>query len=427
MTFEDGNKTLGTGKLSTAAGVATVTFTTGSLAVGDHSLTAVYPGDENFTGSSSSPVTQSVAQAGTKTTLLASPALPVFGQEVTFTATVSAIERGSGTPTGTVTFLDGRATLGTGSLSTVKGVTTATFSTRSLSVGDHSITATCAGDAHFSASTSDPLTESVLKADTTTKAYVSVSRSVSGQQVTFTATVSAAGPGSGTPTGVVTFNEDYATLDTSIPTIVNGVLTAKFSTFGLALGKHQITASYTGDDDFNASTSGPVTEMVNQANTTTTVRASVNPSSFGQQVTFTATVNVTTPGSGVPTGTVTFKDGNKTLGTGTLGTVKGVTTASFSTGELGAGSHKITANYAGDGHVNASVSKVLTQVVHKSTLAMPAFGRLDSGSPVARSVLGSYQPPTSPTNRSTAPYANDVALLSLMGASNGHDQTDQWP
>ena len=88
----------------------------------------------------------------TTTTLGASPNPSVFGQSVTFTATVT----GSGA-TGTVTFKEGATTLGTGTLSGG----TATFSTSSLAIGAHTITAVYGGDASFAGSTSPVLTQTV--------------------------------------------------------------------------------------------------------------------------------------------------------------------------------------------------------------------------------------------------------------------------
>ena len=58
---------------------------------------------------------------------------------------------------------------------------------------------------------------------------------------------------------------------------------------------------------------------------------------YGQSVTFTATVTISRPGAGTPTGQVTFKDGTTSLGTGTLSTKNGVTTATFSTTKLARG------------------------------------------------------------------------------------------
>src|SRR5207253_7996640 len=83
----------------------------------------------------------------------------------------------------------------------------------------------------------------------------------------------------------------------------------------LARAGHTTTAESAGHPIFTASTSANLTQTVNQAGTTTAVSSSVNPSVFGQSVTFTATVSAVAPGAGTATGTVTFKDGATTLGT----------------------------------------------------------------------------------------------------------------
>ncbi|MDV9203065.1 Ig-like domain-containing protein, partial [Streptomyces sp. Wh19] len=111
--FFDGATLLGTGTLS--GGVAT--FTTSTLAIGTHPLTAVYNGDANFAGSTSPVDTQTVSQAGTTTALTSVPDPSVFGEVKTLTATVAAVAPGAGTPTGTVDFFDGATLLGTGTLS----------------------------------------------------------------------------------------------------------------------------------------------------------------------------------------------------------------------------------------------------------------------------------------------------------------------
>ena len=82
-----------------------------------------------------------------------------------------------------------------------------------------------------------------------------------------------------------------------------------------------------------------------QAGTSTNIISSVNPSVYGQSVTFTATVAANPPDSGTPTGTVTFMDGSTTLGTGTLNSSA---VATFSTMRLSAGAHSIIAVYSGD-------------------------------------------------------------------------------
>ncbi|MGC2247064.1 MAG: protease pro-enzyme activation domain-containing protein [Terriglobales bacterium] len=103
------------------------------------------------------------------------------------------------------------------------------------------------------------------------------------------------------------------------------------------------------------------------ASTTTTVSSSENPSNLGDSVTFTATV--TTTGTETPSGTVTFKDGTATLGTGSLGCVcNGIVnsaTTTYTTSALKAGSHSITAVYSGDSNNASSTSPPLTQVVNE--------------------------------------------------------------
>jgi Big-like domain-containing protein len=97
-----------------------------------------------------------------------------------------------------------------------------------------------------------------------------------------------------------------------------------------------------------------------KADTTTQLAASANPSVFGHPVTFTATVTAVAPGSGTPTGTVTFSDGSNMIGRGTL---NGAGQATFTTSGLFVGRHTIVMRYAGDGKFNGSQSDSLTQNV----------------------------------------------------------------
>ena len=97
------------------------------------------------------------------------------------------------------------------------------------------------------------------------------------------------------------------------------------------------------------------------ASTTTMLTSSKNPSTYGDSVTFTAAVSPTA-GTDIPTGTVTFKDGEKVLGTATLDASG---KASYSTSSLSVGAHSITAVYSGDGNFGGSTSSVLTQNVKR--------------------------------------------------------------
>lgn len=91
--------------------------------------------------------------------------------------------------------------------------------------------------------------------------------------------------------------------------------------------------------------------------TSVTLVSSLNPSVFGQPVTFTATVNVP---AGTPTGSVTFRDGNTVLATVPLVG----NTAQYTTSTLATGPHSITATYNGDANFNPATSAVLIQVVN---------------------------------------------------------------
>ena len=97
-------------------------------------------------------------------------------------------------------------------------------------------------------------------------------------------------------------------------------------------------------------------QTVNQDVTATKVTSSANPSVFGQSVTFTATVKAASPGSGTPTGTVTFYDGSTKLYSATLGETG---TASFMISTLSVGSHSIKVVYSGDADFKTSTSAVL--------------------------------------------------------------------
>ena len=103
-----------------------------------------------------------------------------------------------------------------------------------------------------------------------------------------------------------------------------------------------------------------MTQSVGTIGTSTTLASTPNPSFAGQAVTFTATVSKS-GGAGTPTGTVTFKDGGTTLGTGTL---NGAGAASFATSALAAGSHSVTAVYGGDANFGVSTSAAISQTVN---------------------------------------------------------------
>jgi hypothetical protein len=190
------------------------------------------------------------------------------------------------------------------------------------------------------------------KATTTTTLASSANPSKFGQSVIFTATITASGGGS--PTGTVTVFD-------GTNQIGSGTLAgtqAAFTTSSLSASSHAITAEYSGDANLLASTSPVLTQSVGKASTTTVLKSSVNPSSFDQGVTFTATVSPI-PDDG---GTVTLKDGAVTIGTGALsGGIAMLTTSS-----LAVKVHSLKATYAGDANFEGSTSGGFSQTVSKA-------------------------------------------------------------
>src|SRR5262249_4560316 len=206
----------------------------------------------------------------------------VFGQAETLTATVVAP---AGVPTGTVTFLDGTTVLG---MATLNAAGQATLPV-SLGVGNHQLTAVYGGAAAFAGSTSAAAAVTVNPAATTVALGSSLNPAVTGQAVTFTATVAAVAPGARTPTGTVTFMDGAVVLRTGG---VGPGGTATFTPSFATAGGHAITASYSGDANF-AGSAQALTEQVNApaaAATTTALRASAPTAVFGQAETLTATV-----------------------------------------------------------------------------------------------------------------------------------------
>jgi hypothetical protein len=349
VVFIDGSTNLGSTPLDSSG---TASISAPLTAAGTHTITAKYSGDPNFAPSSTS-LPQGVNPAATTTSLVLSSGTnpSIYGQTLVFTASIKG--QFGGQLTGTVAFLDGSTTLGSVPLSSGS----ANFKVNTLTTGTHSITAVYSGDPNFTGSTSAALSQTVNKATTTTTIAASPNPAALGQAVTFTAAVvSSTGA---IPNGNVTFAQGSSVLGTAS---LDSTGHASVTTSSLMAGNNNVTASYAGSANFLASTSTSVTEVVNKVPTTTKLASSPNPSAFKQPVTFTATVTAAT--GGIPTGTVTFLDGNsgnQKLGSSTLNSSG---QASFTTSGLGHGTHNVTAAYGGDSKFANSTSAILVQTVN---------------------------------------------------------------
>jgi Bacterial Ig-like domain (group 3)/FG-GAP-like repeat/FG-GAP repeat len=202
--------------------------------VGVPYITAVYSGDANY-DSSSSFLFQSMEKIPTTTALASNLNPSTYGQAVTFRATITHSLRG--TATGTVTFA-GKQKLG---IATVSGGT-ARLTTREVPCGGpHSILAKYSGDSTFAASTSPAVEQKVTRARSATSITSSPNPSVSGQAVTFTATITSP---TAAPTGTVNFKFGATELGAGT---LSGSGVATFTTSTLPVGSDSVTADYDGN------------------------------------------------------------------------------------------------------------------------------------------------------------------------------------
>ncbi len=124
---------------STANPSATFSF----AAAGDHVVYGRIIDKDD--GTTAYQTTVTVTRAATQVTVVSSALLAVPGQLVAFTATVAPIAPGAGSPTGSITFMDGGAVLATVAL---QG-NSVTFATAALALGSHTISAVYSGDNNF--------------------------------------------------------------------------------------------------------------------------------------------------------------------------------------------------------------------------------------------------------------------------------------
>jgi hypothetical protein len=343
VSFTAGGVLLGSTPVATAAGITTATLDTADLAVGSQPVTATYGGDVLF-GPSTSPVdAQTVHQNTANVSIAAAPANAVPGQRVTYTALVSAAAPGAGRAGGTVSLSDdGNPVTGCQSLTlSSTDPPLVTCSETYDADATHSIVANYSGSTDFLPSTA-AVTETVAPQPTTTSVTASSRSTTSGEAVSFTATV-AASAGTANPTGSITFTDNGSPIGTSTLTTTGGVTTTSMLLTTLPLGVNSIRASYAGDPDFGASASGTAALVtVSQAPTVLGLGSSVNPSTAGQPVTFTASVFPAT-GSG-ETGTVTFSYDGTVIGSGSVSNGQAILT----TATLPIGTGSLTATYGGD-------------------------------------------------------------------------------
>ena len=200
----------------------------------------------------------------------------------------------------------------------------------------------------------------------------SANPSRSGQDVTFTATITR--QGGGAVAGTVQFQADGS--DLGGPQAVDASGHASVSTSTLAVGNHAITAAFTSSNPNTLNSSGGLAggQTVQAADTQTTVTSSGNPSELGQAVTFTAQVSTVAPGAGTPGGTVQFSDNGTSFGSPQG--LDGSGRASITTSGLAVGTHTIGATYTPSGGSFNGSSGSVSQTVERARTT-PELRRCD--------------------------------------------------
>ena len=239
-----------------SGGAFTATFAVAQLPSGTvWSATATDASGNTSEFSADLVATATVQKLDPTTVLSSSLNAALFGDSVTFTASVSG---SNGLPTGTLSLYDGPTLLSSLSLSG-NSPATLTFTISSLAVASHSISVVYSGDGNYNPSSAS-LTEIVNVAATSNTLLVSPVSSLYGQDVTLTATV-APTLNNTLPSGSVTFLDGSTVLGTG--SLSGGVASLTVNTLGL--GAHSLVAQYGGDSNFGASTSNAVSQSVHLA------------------------------------------------------------------------------------------------------------------------------------------------------------------
>lgn len=397
MSFSVDNSPVGQASLS--GNVATLSVP-GTFAVGQHTLSATWPGDSTYSATTLTG-THTVTALPLAITLSAAPN-PAFVQQA---ITLSVDFPGApNTFPGTLTFLDGTAPLG----STQPSTTGYSLTLPSLAAGTHTLTATYSGDATFAPATSNSVIE-VINLWPSTSDLSPLTPSTYGAPLTLSASVSPAStPAHGTPSGSVVFTD--TTTNTAVAaSALSSTASASATLNALSAGTHTFTCTYSGDTIYAASACAPRSLTVAPASTTIALSAAPNPAYTNQTVSLTATV---TSSTGVaPTGTVAFFDGASTapLGSSPVGS-GGIATLPY-TG-FTVGTHPLTAVYTPSANFITSTSAAFNEIILPSDFAIalnPPAVSVSAGSTatvgVQLSSLGNFAGPLSLTLGTLPPVA----------------------
>ena len=294
----------------------------------------------------------------TTTSLTSSPSSALVTQLVGYQAHVSG-PAGAPTPTGTVHFIQDGVEIGTAPLDAHGD---ALFPWAYPTPGDKHVLAHYDGDATNLASDSNGVTTTVSLDTPTVTVSSDVNPSVVGQSVTFTAQITGS-PALTNPTGTVSFQLDTGTAPIDVPLETDGTpgtARAQYTLSSLSQGIHAVNVQYNGDALHQTATDSMTQDVLRDA-THTTLSSSLNPSVFGDAVTFTA--HVTSTHGSTPIGVVMFTLDGSPIGTG-LTPLDAHGDASFTTSALAVGDHPVNVFFDSSAGYESSTGSV-TQTVNR--------------------------------------------------------------
>ncbi|HEY1651058.1 MAG TPA: Ig-like domain-containing protein [Acidimicrobiales bacterium] len=358
--------TLCTGTLTASGSTSSTSCSASTAGAGNPTtITATYDGFWNGTsGFNGSVGTGTVTITGAQTTVLASASTmsAVFGQSVTYSATVSA-GAGLPTPTGSVNFTTSIGLLCSATLN-VSG--SGSCNSPSAPIGGDTVTASYTGSGNLGNSqTTFGLT--VGTAATTITNFSATPSAVSfGTSVTYAAAVAVTAPGGGTPSGNVSFTTGTSPV-VNLCSVALSNFTASCSSTLAPVGSDPVTATFTPVIDYTGATATTAL-TVSMANVTLSVSTNPSTAPLGSSVTYSATLSTTN--SVKPTGDVDFAyfaSGNSV--TLCNATVTGAT-ASCQASNAALGVVQVVGFYTGDGNYatdSATTSVTITKGVTTTT------------------------------------------------------------
>ncbi len=358
------NNGVSLGDASITAGTSSLTIGASTFTAGTHTLTAVTSGDGTYQAGTSNPVVLTTTQ-NTPTLQLTNQAASAGGTSFAMNALLTPAPAGSKpdnpAPAGPVNFTDAA----NGAAATVLGSAVptylpggyqhyvASFTTKALVPGYHTLGATFTGDANYATATSN--TQAVVIGLTTTALTATNAGAAGAVTTTLTARVTPAIANAAVLGGTVSFYSSGVLLGTS--PIVGTTATATLSVPFNGAGPTSFTAVYSGDANYYTSTSNTQTLAIDL--TTTSLTATNAGAAGAVTTTLTAHVTPVIANTAVLGGTVSFYDSGVLLGTSPIaGTTA---TATLSVPFQGTGPTSFTAVYSGDANYYTSTSSAVLE------------------------------------------------------------------